>query len=381
MEEKREFTEILESITRDGLRIDWDVLTETKTSVQKEVDILAEDIKKQTGILNANSSKQCAEYFHIKKEIPVIKTTGKGAVSVDADVLGKLEGDFPIAGDIIKARSKGKLLSLIKSLEKTYAGSAYIHPEYSIGKTGRVFFKSPNITGFTPEIREAVIPDEGRSFIYFDWASAELIILATLAGEDAMVDKLRWGEDIHSATAEYMGCSRTEAKTFTYAIIYGACKEVLMQETGLSEQDINKYLHDFGHLYPGMLNYLRTIADGVIDTGNSQTLHGRIMPYDPTDSRSMKRCINHVVQGTCADLLVDVSLQLMGDLKQYHPKIKALVFDAILIEVDTETVDEAVIAVEDSASLVGDFSFRVEVGSGDNWKDAVGKGDTDGDHN
>jgi len=372
------FKQILEHIKEVGLRVDWDVLKRNHKTLSDESESLRSLIEQKTGISNPNSSQQCAEYFHIKLQVPIIKEGSSGKISMDAEVLSKLAEDYPVASDITSYRSKQKGVSLIESLLKQDGGNrGRIRPEYSIGSTGRVFFKNPNVTGFSEFVREAVIPDEGKVFVYLDFASAELGIAATLAGESKLMDEIIWGEDFHSANAELLGCSRREAKTFIFALLYGASKTTLMEKTGLGEFDVDSYLTAFHRKYPRLIEYFQSLSKEIKEQGYSESWRGRKMQLEG-GNHGLLKCINHVIQGTCSDIMEEISVILSDAMKPVGGVVKMIVFDAILLEVNEGMSGNAANIIEDNASHLGDFRFRVVVDEGENWRVASGKGEKNG---
>ena len=90
-------------------------------------------------------------------------------------------------------------------------------------------------------IRRAFIPrDADHVIMSADYSQIELRIIASLAGEDAMIDALAHGQDIHRSTAarvfgvpleEVTKEQRSHAKTVNFGIIYGVSAHGLSRQT------------------------------------------------------------------------------------------------------------------------------------------------------
>lgn len=365
------FEEILKEICDVGLRINPQIIEAHQTTLGACLTMLQESVEKSSGILKPTSSAQCAKVF--EKLLPnEMKRYGKsGKLSIDANVLSYLiDQGNDVAVEVLDYRKKQKVLSLMNNVPKWLDKDNRVHPKYKIGSTGRVFFSDPSITTFPAEIRQAVIPDKGNIFLYADYDIAELMILAHLAGDKGFIESVLGGDDIHQLTAQDFGCSRDAAKVFHYAMIYGATPISLAQHMKVTEAMAEKYCAIFEGKHPIMISYLKAAAKRVVEKGGSISWKGRKMPYDITEgAKSVRRCVNHEVQGTCADIIAEAAVAVREKLNT-DTRVKALVFDSMLIEVPEENVDEAMDLMKDAMESIGPYKMRVRVHKGRDWKEA-----------
>ncbi len=103
--------------------------------------------------------------------------------------------------------------------------------EQAIAATGRLSSTNPNLQNVpvrTPlgrEIRGCFVAPEGRVLLSADYSQIELRLLAYLAGEEALQEIFRTGQDVHTATASKVfglpadqldGGHRSKAKMVNY---------------------------------------------------------------------------------------------------------------------------------------------------------------------
>ena len=66
-----------------------------------------------------------------------------------------------------------------------------------------------------------------------DFGQMELRLAAAIAGDERMISAFQRGEDLHTVTAETIGCSRQIAKSANFGLLYGSgCKKGLRNYAG-----------------------------------------------------------------------------------------------------------------------------------------------------
>lgn len=88
---------------------------------------------------------------------------------------------------------------------------------YTVGTvTSRMSSSGPNMQNFSkkdPTMRGMFVADSGRTLISCDFAQIELRVLAALSKEQAMIDTIMQGGDLHQLTADLLGITRQQAKS------------------------------------------------------------------------------------------------------------------------------------------------------------------------
>src|SRR5712691_12054902 len=99
--------------------------------------------------------------------------------------------------------------------------------------------------------RSSFIADPGQVLISADYSQIELRVLAHLAGETALMEAFRTGEDIHDRTAlKVFGPDsgldayelRRRAKIINYALIYGKTAFTLAKDIDVSKEAAQAFI-------------------------------------------------------------------------------------------------------------------------------------------
>jgi len=102
-----------------------------------------------------------------------------------------------------------------------------------------------------------------------DYSQVELRILASLSGDDALIDTFARGEDIHTRTARFLFGEnvtitselRRIAKSVNFGVIYGITGFGLSKVINTSPAEATKYIEAFYAMYPGVRSYYDSILE------------------------------------------------------------------------------------------------------------------------
>lgn len=165
----------------------------------------------------------------------------------------------------------------------------------------------PKRIKYANELRDCIIIDDlGHQWIKFDFSQMEFRMLAHYAmghGSDELREKYKYDlkTDYHELVSEIAGCTREEAKTINFALMYGAGKNAL-NELGYDESLYNRY-----HEALPFVKYTFDKAMSVAKTrGYIKTLGGRRINVGKDDSY---KALNYVIQGSCVDYFKEVMIQ------------------------------------------------------------------------
>jgi len=348
---------------------------------------------------NISSPQQLGKVLFEDLNLPAPTKMGKGKViSTAADVLESLAEEYPIARRVLEYRQltklKGTYVDALPALIDPFTQRLHTTFNQTGAATGRLSSTNPNLqnipirTELGREIRAAFVPEPGWKLIIADYSQIELRLLAHMSLDPVLVDAFRNGEDIHTRTAaEVFGVPplmvtpehRRNAKAVNFGIVYGQTPFGLAQSLGIDRKEAEIYIRAYFERYAGVRRWLdRTVAD-VRRTGVSINLYGRRRPIPDMNSRNPNArnfaeriAVNTPLQGTAADLIKLAMIRIDEKLQGMQTRMVLQVHDELVFEAPPEEVEAVKVMVKSEMEGVQQFEVPlvVDVGTGDNWRDA-----------
>jgi DNA polymerase-1 len=266
----------------------------------------------------------------------------------------------------------------------------------AVAATGRLSSSDPNLqnipirTELGREIRRAFVAAPGNLLISADYSQIELRVLAHLAGETALMDAFRAGEDIHDRTAlkvfgPHSGLDKHElrrrAKIINYALLYGKTAFTLAKDIGVTKEAAQEFIDAYFAGFPRVRAFIEATLQRARETGVVKTMFGRRRLVPELNSRNgqirsaaERVTVNMPIQGTAADILKKAMIDLHAELPKRGSKARMIltVHDELLFESPRDEADAAAAIVcermEQAASL--SVPLTVDVGVGENWNEA-----------
>jgi DNA polymerase-1 len=223
-----------------------------------------------------------------------------------------------------------------------------------------------------------------------DYSQIELRVLAHLAGEEALMEAFRTGEDIHDRTAARLfgtnhGLSRHEmrsrSKMVNYAVLYGKTPFTLAKDINVSQEAAQEFINAYFTGFPHVRAFIDRTLEEARQTGVVRTMFGRrrLMPNLTSRnfqmrSQAEREAVNMPIQGTAADILKRAMIDLHTALPKSGLRAQMIltVHDELLFECARDDATEVAALVrehmEGAASL--NVPLTVDIGIGDNWRDA-----------
>ena len=393
---------VLARMERTGIRIDTVELRRLSGLMEAEVTRLSTDIHALAGKpFNIASPQQLGRVLFEDLKLPAPVRYGKGkVVSTAADVLEELAGEHEIVRKVLEYRQitklKGTYVDALPALLEPRTARLHTSFNPAGAATGRLSSSNPNLqnipirTALGREIRAAFVPRDGWKLVVADYSQIELRLLAHMSGDALLLEAFRNGEDIHTRTAgEVMGVppmmvtaeARRAAKAVNFGIVYGISGFGLAAQLGIPRAEAEKYIKNYFARYTGVRRFLDETIAQVRQTGVTRTLFDRERPIPDINSRNAnargfaeRTAVNTPLQGTAADLIklamvrIDAALAAGGFesamLLQVHDE---LVFEAPVAEVERLS---ALVKREMEGVMQLEVPLVVDVGVGDNWRDA-----------
>ncbi len=347
---------------------------------------------------NVNSPKQLGEFLFDKMGLPGGKKTKTG-YSTAADVLEKLAPAVPFVQDVLEYRGLAKLKSTYADALSGYiAGDGRIHTTFrqTITATGRISSADPNLqnipirTQMGRELRRVFVPREGCVFVDADYSQIELRVLASLSGDEGLIEAYRSEQDIHRITAskvfhvpfeEVTELQRRNAKAVNFGIVYGISSFGLSQDLSISQAEAKEYIAQYFETYPGIKGYLDGLVADAKTKGYSETYFGRRRPMPELKSSNFQQrsfgeriAMNAPIQGTAADIIKIAMISVWRELreKKFASRLILQVHDELLIEAVSSEVEAVKELLTRNMQEAADLAVKLEVGIGvgSNWEEA-----------
>jgi len=273
----------------------------------------------------------------------------------DKTALAKIE--HPIAKQIIQYRRHEKYSGTYYA---TYAYNEVIHAQIKMHgtDTGRFSYAEPNLQNVPKEekldlsvpyqVRGCFEPREDFVFVMVDFDQQEFRLLLDYAGEHDLIKRINDdGEDVHQATADMVGVSRTEAKTLNFGLLYGMGEGKLAVALGLptyterhkktgelitKSREARAIKDQYFARLPNVQRLIREIINTAEKRKYIKTWVGRKLHF-PRKEMCYK-APNHLIQGGCGDIarhaMVSLQHNVLDGLKS---RMLIQVHDEILFEV------------------------------------------------
>lgn len=393
-------TRVLARMESLGVLIDPQQLRRMSGRMEQELARLSEEVFALAGKpFNVNSPQQLSQVLFEDLKLPAPVKYGKGKVfSTAADILEDLAEEYPIAAKVLEfrqiAKLKGTYADALPALIDPATGRVHTTFNQVGAATGRLSSSNPNLqnipirTELGREIRAAFVPRSGWKLIVADYSQIELRLLAHMSGDKVLVEAFRNGEDIHTRTAaEVFGVPpiaitsehRRAAKAVNFGIVYGQTAFGLSKGLGIERKEADQYIRAYFERYSGVRRFIdQTIAE-VRRTGVSVNMYGRRRPIPDMNSRNPnargfaeRTAVNTPLQGTAADMIKLAMIRIDEKLRPMEARMLLQVHDELVFEApaaEVETVRSLVKSeMEDVRKLT--VPLVVDVGVGDNWRDA-----------
>jgi DNA polymerase I len=390
--------EVLIEMERFGVKLDVARVSQISGGVAERIGALEREIWELADEeFTIGSPQQLSEILFNKLGLSK-KRRGKTGFSTDARVLQAIRGEHPIVAKIEDWRELSKLkstyLDALPELIDAQTGRLHTTFNQTATTTGRLSSTNPNLqnvpirTELGREIRSCFVAEDGHKLISADYSQVELRVLAHIAGEDALKEIFRRGEDVHTATAgTILGTApedvdpgtRSKAKMVNYGIVYGLSAYGLADRLQIPQEEAQEFIDRYLDGFPKVKEFIEQTIEHAREEGYVSTLFGRIRRIPElrarqwtTRSLGERLAVNTVIQGTAADILKVAMLRAHAALSDMRTKLVLTVHDELLFEAPDDEVEAAkkIVLCEMEGAYELEPPLEVDVGVGVNWTDA-----------
>ncbi|MDC0654265.1 DNA polymerase I [Candidatus Marinimicrobia bacterium] len=382
----------------NGIFVDKDYLAIRSDEIGIKIDALHNEITKLADQdFNVNSSQQLAQILFDKLELPMIKKR-----STAEAVLSELKHKHELPKLVLEYRKLFKLKNTYLDPIPTNINSISnrVHSSFNqtMTATGRLSSSSPNFQNIPirtedgKDVRKAIRAQSSDYQIFSaDYSQVELRVMAHLSQDEALIQALNNGEDIHTFTAknifsidkdeDVLPEMRRTAKIVNFGIMYGAGPFRLSQELDVPFGEAKKIKDAYFNKYKGIEDYIAKSKVLIKSEKSVQTLLGRKRAVWDSDSQNKIRrdaaermAINMPIQGTAAEMIKIAMIKIYKDLKDNNLKSKLIlqVHDELLLEVHKDEVDyiSEMVLKNMKNAIELDVPIEIDCGFGPSWYEA-----------
>lgn len=389
LDDERDFTDLLMDMEWRGIRVNVNMAKEASD----EAKAVMRELENRIGFDPMKNNLVAVKLFHELGFMPKAITKNvspefpKGIPQLNKETLESY--DHPVVKDIIAYRKLVKANSTWFEgfLEKADAQDR-IHPVYNwrddekgnqkesyATKTTRLSTSNPNCQQFprdpSAKVRQLIIPTDGYRLYSFDYSNIEFRLGAIYAEDEGFLRVFREDGDAHQLTADELGFTRFQGKTFNFSIIYLGGIPTIVKQLSISEDEARDVLDTWHGKHPGY----RRVAGEAYKTANRRGYvrywNGRRRHFPP--GSDCGKAWNSLIQGGAAEIVKRTMLLFFRDKQKipddyYH--LLAQIHDALVFELKEEIALELAEEVKDVMEWPGgadgpfDIPFPVEYKEG-----------------
>lgn len=366
-----------------GVKVDVEYCKEALNFYFNSIRNIEKEFKDLTGLDFVKGTKVFEEVFSDEQD--KWEKTDKGNYRWDASVLSKLS--HPAARLALEYSEAKKQSEYFANFLYYSDGDGILHPNFMQNgtATGRFSSSNPNMQNMSsPDkyeeqedgesylVRRAIIPRDGYFFAMIDYNQSEFKMFLEYAKAHKLIEEVKGGKDIHQANADIAKVTRKQAKTIGFGLLYGQgvgkLTTSLYKTLGSSAQVAAIYKHMINFMItpedrriyatcsadilahdqplirqamgikkavlnasPELRDTLKSIQSVAETRGYIRNFYGRRCQFP--DRKFAYRAPNHLIQGTCADMLKLAMNRIGVFLKDYKSRMLLCIHDEIVFEI------------------------------------------------
>ena len=337
---------------------------------------------------NIGAPKQLlAKFTILLGEPPIDPKNGKPSASRGA--LQAYAADHHVVQTYLAWKKADKRRQMVDAILEKLSSDGFVRASYiQLGaETGRMSCINPNNQQIPRDeaFRQCVEAPDGWLLVDADFSQMELRLAAAVAQDERMIKAFQGGEDLHTVTAEAIGCSRQIAKSANFGLLYGSGANGLRNYAAgvgvtMSVEEATEIRKQWLGTYQGIAKWQQENGLLAEATQGNQWAYihipksnmRRFLP--PSKNKLTVRC-NTPIQGAGAAILKCALGRLWPEVsKTSDAKIAACVHDEILLLVKEDKAEEWAAKLkrimEDAEAMwLGDIPPLAEPSIGKRWSE------------
>jgi len=332
-QEYNAYQELLTRMHFWGMKLDVERIRALQAEASSRATELLNTIEHMAGYpINLNSSKQVQAWLGVE-------SSAKETLETMSDRPGVKE----LLAYRAWSKANGTYYSkMLDSMDE----DEVLHPNLHITgtKTSRLSCSNPNLQSLPAyseeyKVKEGIIARPGYKLLMADLSQAEMRVGSHYAREQAMIDLLRAGEDIHGRTAEQLSIPRHYAKRINFGILYGIGAPGLAGQLKIPVSEAKEILDAYHEAYPGF-NQLRVEAERRASTRREIKLFtGRRRHYNDNRYAPTHKAMSNLVQGTVGEMMRVALMRLDRALQGADAHLFLQVHDDVWMEAPDEIAE------------------------------------------
>ena len=361
-------------LENNGIKMEfgkWNIRLDDDRKLSQELESTIRNLLNNSQ-LNLNSPKQLVES---------IAGYGINLHSTSDDELAKYSDEHEVIKLLIKYRKlQTKIKTYGEKLKSFIDDDGRIRADWRLigAKSGRMSCNNPPLQAMPGSSREFFIAEKGHKLVCADYSQVELRVLASISGDENLINYFKNSVDLHTGTAslvfkkaieEVTKEERQVAKSLNFGIVYGITAYGIqknLRRSGLEVtlEEAEDYRLEFLRVYPKV----RELQDSLLRADYIRSLGGRRWQGS---NLSMTQRLNLPIQGSAAEGLKEALALLVERLKDSW-KLVAVVHDEILLEVPEYESEEAKnilesCMIEGMKTIVEDIPIIIDSSISNNW--------------
>jgi DNA polymerase-1 len=391
---------VLHETERAGIKLDVAALEAVAGRIRADAAALEREIWDLAGTeFVIGSPQQLGEILFNKLGLSK-KRRGKTGFSTDARVLQAIRDEHPIIPKIESFRELSKLaqtyLEQLPAAIDPRDGRLHTTFQQTNTATGRLSSINPNLQNIPVrsetgrEIRACFVAEPGNVLLSVDYSQVELRVLAHIAGDEALRDIFRRGEDVHTETAsavfgvpasELTVAMRSKAKMVNYGIVYGLSAFGLADRLRIDQGEAQEFIDRYLDRFPAVARFMADAVTQATEHGYVSTLFGRRRQIPEIRARNWQTrklgerlAVNTIIQGSAADIIKVAMVRCHDALAATALTTRTIlqIHDELLFEGPEGEVEAAreIVCREMVSAYDLEPPLVVDAGIGPNWLEA-----------